>query len=625
MSFFTELKRRNVIRVGIAYVIVAWLILQFADVVLNNIEAPHWVFQAIMLVLGIGLLLALFFAWVYELTPEGIRKEKDIEPSQSITPQTGQKLNTAIIGLLVVALGYFIWHTQQGPEPSSQQTAGEKGSEPFSQQTAEQAAIAGEKRALTPDAPAVEQEPSIAVLPFVNMSADPEQEYFSDGISEEILNVLVRVPGLKVASRTSSFTFKGENLDIPAIARQLKVGNIVEGSVRKSGNRVRITAQLIDTGEDRHLWSETFDRELTDIFAIQDEIANAIVAALKGKLNVGEKTVSVKAATDNLDAYELFLKARGLFIARQNLDVANRLFEQATELDPGFAQAWESMAASQWVSSDWLEGDGIDHQQLAMSAAEKALALDPRLSMPYAVIGMIKTDQNNKDFLSARENMDRALANDPKNTTAWLWSGIFNKALGYADKAITDFQQCLDIDPGYQNCRQHQAQAYLNAGDKDRAMALFSETIEANFHSQDGPFIPLAVESGDRLLALYMANQWTKDRYAPVADWIDALEKPDADHSAQLRRFENWVEENGEKFDNYLGTLLAFKAYDYFTRPNGMNSSETGELWHPHWAGFRKTAEFKTFIRNSDYLPYWRKYGFPRQCRPIGEDDFECD
>ncbi len=613
MSFFNELKRRNVIRVAIAYVIVAWLILQFADVVLNNIEAPHWVFQVIMLVLGIGLLLALFFAWVYELTPEGIKKEKDIEPSASISNQTGQKLNYTIIGLLVVALGYFIWQSQTrqdsvAPTPTGTSTATPDVSAETSG-TPEQAA---------------EMEPSIAVLPFVNMSADPEQEYFSDGISEEILNVLVRVPGLKVASRTSSFTFKGENLDIPAIAKQLKVGNIVEGSVRKSGNRVRITAQLIDTGDDRHLWSETFDRDLTDIFAIQDDIANAIVTALKGKLNVGEKGVSVKAVTENLDAYELFLKARGLFIARQNLDVANQLFEQATDLDPGFAQAWEGMAASQWVSADWLQGDGIDHVKIAVSAAEKALALNPGLSMPYAVIGMYQTGLDSGGVLSARENLDMALANDPKNTTAWLWSGIFNMALGYADKAITDFQNCLDIDPGYQNCRQHQAQAYLNAGNQDKAMALFRETIEANFHAQDGPFIPLAVESGDRMLALYMANQWTRDRYAPVVDWIDALENPDADHSAQLRRFTNWMEENGEAVTNYLGTLLAFKAYGYFTRPS-MNGSQTGELWQPRWVEFRKTPEFKTFIRNNNYLAFWRKYGFPKQCRPVGEDDFECD
>jgi TolB-like protein len=611
MSFFEELRRRNVIRVGIAYVIVAWLILQFSDVVLNNIEAPGWVFQVIMLVLGIGLPLALFFAWAFELTPEGIKKEKDIDRSESITQVTGQKLNLTIIGLLVVALGYFVWQS-------------EKGSEPFSQESTVQTPQPGEEKR-DPTPVVVELEPSIAVLPFVNMSADPEQEYFSDGISEEILNVLVRVKGLKVASRTSSFTYKGENLDIPEIARQLKVGNIVEGSVRKSGNRVRITAQLINTSDDRHLWSDTFDRELTDIFAIQDEIANAIVNALKNELNIGLDAVKVESATDNLDAYDLYLKARGMFIARQNLDVANQLFEQATQLDPGFAVAWEGLAASHWVSTDWIKGDGIDHRQLAEFAADKALAIDAGLSMPYAVKGMIISETVPHDYQSARKNLDMALANDPKNTTAWLWSGIFNKGLGYADKAIRDFQRCLDIDPGYLNCKQHQAQAYLNNGETEQAMALFSETIEANFHSQDGPFIPMAVTSGQRLLALYMANQWTRDRYAPVIDWIEALENPDADHTAGLHRFEQWAERVGDDINIYVGTLLAFKAYDYFVKPNSMPISEPAEIWDPNWAEFRQTSYFKQYARNNNVLAYWRQAGFPKQCRPLGEDDFECD
>jgi TolB-like protein/Tfp pilus assembly protein PilF len=614
MSFFNELKRRNVIRVGIAYVIVAWLILQFADVVLNNIEAPDWVFQVIMLVLGIGLPLALFFAWAFELTPEGIKKEKDIDRSESITPVTGQKLNYTIIGLLVLALGYFVWQSQshQGSADSVQ---------------AETPTVAENVPAETLETPSqtVAQDPSIAVLPFVNMSADPEQEYFSDGISEEILNVLVRVDGLKVASRTSSFTYKGENLNIPEIARDLKVGNIVEGSVRKSGNRVRITAQLINTSDDRHLWSDTYDRELTDIFAIQDEIANAIVNALKNELNIGLDAVKVESATDNLDAYDLYLKARGMFIARQDLDVANRLFEQATQLDPGFAVAWEGLAASHWVSTDWIKGDGIDHRQLAASAADKALALDAGLSMPYAVKGMIISETIPHDFLAARKNLDMALANDPKNTTAWLWSGLFYKGLGYADKAIGDFQRCLDIDPGYLNCKQHQAQAYLNNGETEHAMALFTETIEANFHSQDGPFIPMAVSSGQRLLALYMANQWTRDRYAPVIDWIEALENPSADHTARLHRFEQWAKRVGDDINIYVGTLLAFKAYDYFVKPNSMPISETAEIWNPNWAEFRQTNFFKQYARNNNVLAYWHEAGFPKQCRSLGEDDFECD
>jgi len=394
--------------------------------------------------------------------------------------------------------------------------------------------------------------------------------------------------------------------------------------VRKSGNRVRITAQLIDTRDDRHLWSDTFDRELTDIFAIQDEIANAIVDALKSELNIGLGAVKVEKATDNLDAYDLYLKARGLFIARQNLDVANKLFAQAAQLDPGFALAWEGLAASQWVSSDWLSGDGIDHSELAITAADKALALDPGLSMPYAVIGMSLSEQS-RNYLSARENLDMALANDPKNTTAWLWSGILNKGLGYADKAISDMQHCLDIDPGYLNCKQHQAVAYLMTGEKQQAMALFTETIEANFHSQDGPFIPIAVSSGDRLLALYMADTWTRNSYAPVIDWIDALENPNSDHTARLRRFERWAKENEEDMNLFTGVLLAFKAYDYFAKSTSMSDSEVAEMWQFNWAEFRKTTSFKQFVRNNNFLAYWRQAGFPKQCRPVGEDDFECD
>jgi len=156
-------------------------------------------------------------------------------------------------------------------------------------------------------------------------------------------------------------------------------------------------------------------------------------------------------------------------------------------------------------------------------------------------------------------------------------------------------------------------------------MAIFSETIEANFHSYEGPFVPLAVASGDRLLALYMANQWTADSYAPVIDWIEALENPDADHTAQLHRFEHWATENGVDIVNYTGILLAFKAYDYFVKSNTMSASNFLEAWAPHWAEFRQTTFFNQYVRNNSFLAYWREAGFPKQCRPVGEDDFECD
>ena len=229
---------------------------------------------------------------------------------------------------------------------------------------------------------------SIAVLPFVNMSGDKDNEYFSDGISEELLNVLVRVDGLGVASRTSSFAYKGSPLGTAAIAEALKVNHVLEGSVRKSGNHVRITAQLIDAVDDRHLWSETYDRELTDIFAIQEEIANSIVDALRDELGTAQSAtsvVTVRADTENLEAYELYLKARELFIARRELPESIRLFEQVTQMDPGFARGWEGLAAVYAVANSWGIDDR-DYDALAKSAAERALQLDPALSMPWAAL-----------------------------------------------------------------------------------------------------------------------------------------------------------------------------------------------------------------------------------------------
>ncbi|MCZ6810108.1 MAG: adenylyl cyclase, partial [Proteobacteria bacterium] len=253
-SLFNELKRRNVFRVALVYIVAAWLLLQVADVVLNNIESPNWVFQTILLLVTLGFPFAVIFAWAFELTPEGLKKEKDVDRSQSITQVTGRKLDFTIIAVLVLALGYFAYDkfridSGQGETLATASTQAEESSET--------------------DTP----EMSIAVLPFVNMSSDPEQEFFSDGISEELLNMLAQFPGLRVAARTSSFQFKGTNQDIAKIADTLNVAHILEGSVRKSGTKLRITAQLIKAADGFHLWSHSYDRELDDIFAVQDEIA----------------------------------------------------------------------------------------------------------------------------------------------------------------------------------------------------------------------------------------------------------------------------------------------------------------------------------------------------------------
>ncbi|MDH3902866.1 MAG: hypothetical protein OES90_06560, partial [Xanthomonadales bacterium] len=274
MSFFAELKRRNVFKVAVAYIIVAWLLLQVSDTLVPALHLPEWFNSGVAFVLIIGFPIAMIFAWAFEMTPEGIKKEKDVDRSQSITNVTSQKLNNVIIGVLVLALVYFaIDKFILAPGRTL------PGSDQISQQASDHTAETNEKSALTP----VEVTPdsieannkSIAVLPFVNMSSDPEQEYFSDGLSEELLNLLVKIPELHVAARTSSFSFKGQSIEIPEIASRLNVDHVLEGSVRKSGNQLRITAQLIQADNGYHLWSETYDRQLDNIFQIQDEIAHA--------------------------------------------------------------------------------------------------------------------------------------------------------------------------------------------------------------------------------------------------------------------------------------------------------------------------------------------------------------
>ncbi|MDX1403929.1 MAG: hypothetical protein R3192_05305, partial [Woeseiaceae bacterium] len=239
MTFFAELKRRNVFRVGIAYVIVGWLLAQVAELAFDAYGAPEWVLKSVLFILLLGLPLALFFAWVFELTPEGIKLEKHVDRSQSITPQTGRKLDFIIIGVLVVAVGFLLvdkFLLSESPVASDEIMAMESQ--------------------------------SIAVLPFVNMSDD--DDYFADGLSEELLNLLAKIPDLKVAGRTSSFAFKGRNEDLREIGEALDVSKVLEGSVRRSGNRLRVTAQLVNVEDGYHLWSETYDRQMADIFDIQD-------------------------------------------------------------------------------------------------------------------------------------------------------------------------------------------------------------------------------------------------------------------------------------------------------------------------------------------------------------------
>ncbi len=448
MSFLEELKRRNVLRVGIAYLITAWLVAQIADLVLDNIDSPDWVMQTIMLVLALGFPFALIFAWAFELTPEGIKKEKDVDRTQSITPKTGRKLDFVIIGIMAIALSWFAWDKFVASTPAP----------------AEPAAAAAEQPAK-----------SIAVLPFVNMSDDASNEYFSDGISEEILNALARVKNLKVAGRTSSFSFKGQNQDLRQIGEALGVEHILEGSVRKAGNMIRITAQLIQTEDGFHLWSETYDRELTDVFAIQDEIAGAILEQLKAQL-MGAAVTEIASTTTDTEAYDLYLLAKQRMYERTGptIQSAADLLDRAIAIDPSYAPAYAQRAITSLLLSEGAGSYGDIPREQAHSQAQgfidQALQLDPNQDEALAAQGLLKL-QDPLGTNEAIKALEKALAINPGLINASNWLHNAYQQAGQPAKARQIVMDMIERDPLYRPGVRNAITSFIWFGEPDKALA----------------------------------------------------------------------------------------------------------------------------------------------------------
>lgn len=615
MSFYAELKRRNVFRVGILYTVVAWLVIEVAETVLPLFDVPVGVLRGLIVLLVLGFVPALVFSWIYEFTPEGLKRDSGAGPGSAFNAGTGRKLNVATIIAAVLAVGVIALDRllPQSADPAPVIDTAESGVEFGVRDTFSTAAGSV---SLTPISK------SIAVLPFVNMSTDPENEFFADGISEELLNVLVKVEDIGVASRTSSFAYKGRELGAAVIAQELKVNHILEGSVRKSGNRVRITAQLIDAVEDRHLWSETYDRELDDIFAIQDEIANAIVAALRGTLGSGEveRAVTVRADTDNLDAYQLYLKARELFIARVQLDESVRLFEQVVALDPQFARGWEGLGAASGVIIDWeATYPGIDRNRLsarAREAAERALALDSKLAMPWAVRALLLNYELPTPFAESLALFDKALSADPAQATVYLWRAIVWINLGFLERAVHDLDACLAIDPAYGNCLRWKAVTAAFAGDDAFALELYERGVATGFIvNRADTLVERLVARGDRLAAMLLMAQLEMPPELQQAV-IGAIEQgaPPAQLAVLMERH--------PRFDGPSWHMV-LRAYDRAAAWEGRITTLVS-YWDPVHAGFRNSPAFRRILERLGVPAYWREHGYPPQCRPAGAGDYEC-
>lgn len=589
---WTKLRRRKVVQWGIAYAAGAWGFLQGLEYVSESFGWPGRLRQVALLALLIGLPIVLVVAWYH-----GDRGQQRITATE-----------LAILTLLFLLGGGIFWRYDAATE-ASRATASAPPAAPV-------VPVVGEAR------------PSIAVLPFVNISADAENEYFSDGITEELLNVLARVDGIEVASRTSSFAHKKRELSLATIAKELNVNHILDGSVRKSGNRVRITAQLIDATNDRHLWSETYDRELTDIFAIQDEIANAIVAALRGTLGAAqpERVVTVRADTENLEAYDLYLKARELFVARRDLAESVRLFERVVEMDPDFARGWEGLAAVTSIVESWGIRDR-DYIGLADRAAERALELDPTLSMPWAVLALVEQERLPVDWAKSLELADRSIAADPKNATAFLWRSIGLSNLGYFDRAIADLDRCLSLDPAYQNCLRWKAGAKLFAGETGMALQMYQQGVASGFVlSRAQAFVPLLVERGDHVGALLLLQSMgARPDLARILH--GALARPDAPHPDADEVIRRYLPDEADPFVSragYTRIRLWLGDYDGVATARDLDSNSL-VAWERLPPDFRNSQGFKRTLERLGVVAYWREHGYPPQCRGIGKDDFTCD
>jgi adenylate cyclase len=458
MSLFAELKRRGVIRVTLAYLAAAWVLIQVADTIFPAFGLPPTALTALIIVLAAGLIPALVLSWKLELTASGLQEDAGTSGDSGFSRRTARRFDLAITALLVVGIGYFAID-KFVLEPSRDAALFDRAHDEGRASAYSNAY--GEK--------------SIAVLPFTNLSSDPEQEYFADGISEELLNLLAKVEGLRVISRTSAFSFKGSSEQVSSIAAKLDVATVLEGSVRKSGNRIRITAQLIDARNDSHIWSETYDRELEDVFAIQDEVAAQVVEQLSLRLAIG----APQAARANVQAYTLYLQARQIVATANQFEMhkARQLLEEALTIDPGYIDAMLSLSVVHWYLRGLAARDGNREEENTQvekfdELLSEAMSADPDNATGNALMGW-RAMFAGADLAVVARHFTVALDSDPRNADALGAARALFVVLGDFDLAVRVGEYQVRREPLDYWAHANLADALLKRGDIERAIAQF--------------------------------------------------------------------------------------------------------------------------------------------------------
>jgi adenylate cyclase len=618
MSLLSELKRRNVFRVAVMYLAVSWLVLQATDVVGSLLGLPSWAGKLVVLLLIIGFPAALVFSWLYELTPEGIRRDSAVAQDESGRRDTGRRLNllTTAAALLAVA-------------------------------------VIGIDR-LLPERPAAGQPQgrgvAVAVLPFVSMSAEAEQEHFADGITEEILNLLANVRGLRVTSRTSAFSFKGQSVDLPTIARKLGVSHVVEGSVRKSGNSVRVAAQLIDVESDAHIWSETYEREIDNVFIIQSDIAGQIARVLSTALSADELSLIGERPTSSLGAWQNFVSARSLYrsrVSRADLEGAMAFVNSAIEEDPDFARAHALRAALLLALATSVATIGPDQYRLqsAFEAANLSLTMAPKLGEPYFILAYGAYVEGR--LQDAARYFQEAIIRAPNNADGRNWYGTFLLATGYLSDAWAEKQRAAALDPLSPIISWQVSFAAMVVGHWS-VVSDFAVKSRENGWSSWQPSVLEAMSlwhqrDYDELETHYY--EIFPDRTEQIGKAFDAVRKRHIDEDTRrmldglpaygppvVARFE--IEVHAGDMDAAFAT-----AWSVVTLRSVGNGPEAGraqvpadgmtvvaiqpDWWLPSMAEFRQDPRYIELVTASGLMDFWKEHGWPDLCQPVG-DTIQC-
>jgi TolB-like protein/thioredoxin-like negative regulator of GroEL len=599
-EFFAELKRRQMFRVAAAYAVLAWLLLQIVNNVAPVLDLPIWVARAFLLALVIGFPIALLFVWMRELAPA------DAAAPRAVTTKLDYVLAGGLV--LVIALLSYQQLASTPPQASAPQS---DASQPATGNIA------------------------IAVLPFANVSGDASREFFSDGMTDEISGALAKVRDLRVIARSSAFQFKGQNQDVRAVGQALGASHLIEVSVRQAGNRVRITAQLVRAGDGVQLWSENYDRELTDIFAIQEDIAQAIATSLRVPLGLQQGERLITNRTSDLESYDQYLRARTLYRSRA-ISEAIRALEPFVGRDPNFAPAWTLLARAYNLLPNYssiLRTDPVDEARSSIQAlhakaemaAQQAIRADPRDAGGYSALADMKMLRGN--WREAEDLFRQALALDASDPDTLARYEVLLQGTGRLKEAMAVAERLRILEPfvpiynvnaalSMQLNGQNQASiAFLENIPPDAAGNFFRNAVLARGYAADGRYS----EAADTLLAI--SGRASRQS---VEDAARLLRQAPAKAGAPraLPRLE------GELSLVYAFVGALDRVLEYPERAadiNFLGGNPLAPLWHPLHAPLRKTERFKALVRRIGLVDYWRARGWPDLCRPVGADDFVCD